>query len=64
MRKAKKGPKHIFMGKVRYPLSEIIRYEKDQLSDGIIESKIRTPGDLDMKAVREHIGTKKKEEAQ
>lgn len=51
MRKAKKGPKHIAMGKVRYPLSEVVKYEQSQLTEGVMHAN-RFPEGASMKGVR------------
>lgn len=51
MRKAKKGPKHIAMGKPRYPLSEIVKYEQSQLTEGVMHEN-RFPEGASMEGVR------------
>lgn len=51
MRKAKKGPKHIAMGTVRYPLSEIVKYEQSQLAQGTLHEN-RFPEGASMEGVR------------
>lgn len=51
MRKAKKGPKHIAMGTPRYPLSEIVKYEQSQLSEGTLHEN-RFPEGASMEGVR------------
>ena len=51
MRKAKKGPKHIAMGKPRYPLSEIVKYEQAQLTEGAMHEN-RFPEGASMEGVR------------
>jgi hypothetical protein len=51
LRKAKKGPKHIVMGSVRYPLSEVVKYEQSQLKEGIVHEN-RFPEGASMEGVR------------
>ena len=51
MRKANKGPKHITMGSVRYPLSEIVKYEQSQLTEGKVHEN-RFPEGASMEGVR------------
>lgn len=52
MRKAKKGPKHVVMGSVRYPLSEVVAYEQSQLKDGGVVHENRFPEGASMEGVR------------
>lgn len=51
MRKAKKGPKHIAMGSPRYPLSEVVKYEQEQLTQGVMHEN-RFPEGASMEGVR------------
>lgn len=51
MRKAKKGPKHIAMGSPRYPLSEVVKYEHEQLTQGVMHEN-RFPEGASMEGVR------------
>jgi hypothetical protein len=51
MRKSKKGPKHIAMGGVRYPLSEVVKYEQSQLAEGKLHEN-RFPEGASMEGVR------------
>lgn len=51
LRKSKKGPKHIVMGSVRYPLSEVVKYEQSQLAEGIVHEN-RFPEGASMEGVR------------
>ncbi len=60
MRKANKGPKHIAMGSPRYPLSEVVKYEQEQLTQGVMHEN-RFPEGASMEGVR---ARKKKVEAQ
>lgn len=61
MRKGKKGPKHIAMGGVRYPLSEVVKYEQSQLAEGKLHEN-RFPEGASMEGVRAR--QQKAEEAQ
>jgi len=51
-RKAKKGPKHIAMGTVRYALSEVVKYEQENMQDGGVLHENRFPEGASMEGVR------------
>lgn len=61
-RKANKGPKHIVMGTVRYALSEVVKYEQENMQAGGVLHENRFPEGASMEGVRARQN--KAEEAQ
>lgn len=63
LRKQSKGPKYIAMKSPRYLLSEIVKFEQENMQNGVLHEN-RLPDGADMAGVRARIDKKNKQEAQ